>query len=98
MAKSIVDEATLEEFLIPPNTELNSPEGQEARVKLLRAWVETSAYLADYQRRFGKRYFWFPHHLLMKHSEHAQELHATPFVRQNRQRSRDVPAGDRCTP
>jgi len=53
--KSAGDEGTPEEILIPPNTELSSPEGQEARVKLLRAWVETSAYLADYRRRFGER-------------------------------------------
>jgi ubiquitin carboxyl-terminal hydrolase 25/28 len=50
-----IEGPTPEEFLIPPNTELGSLEGQEARMKLLRVWVEISAYLADYQRRFGKR-------------------------------------------
>jgi ubiquitin carboxyl-terminal hydrolase 25/28 len=48
-------EERTDEFLAPPNTELNSPEGQEARMKLLRFWVETNAYLIDYQRRFGKK-------------------------------------------
>lgn len=43
------------EFLAPPNTEPNSPEGQEARMKLLRFWVETNAFLLDYQRRFGEK-------------------------------------------
>ena len=49
------DGLAAEEYLIPPNTEPSSPEGQEARIKLLRGWVEMGAYLVDYQRRFGKR-------------------------------------------
>jgi len=48
-------EESVEEFLLSPDTEHSSPEGQETRMKLLRFWVEISAYLVDYQRRFGKR-------------------------------------------
>lgn len=35
-----------------PSTALTTPEGKQNRAKLLRAWVETSAWLADYRKRF----------------------------------------------
>lgn len=38
--------------LVPPSTMLTTAEGILNRAKLLRAWVETSAWLADYRKRF----------------------------------------------
>ncbi|KAG2149405.1 hypothetical protein BD769DRAFT_1624093 [Suillus cothurnatus] len=58
-------EERTDEYLSPPNTEPNSPEGQEARMKLLRFWVETNAYLVDYQRRFAQ------HHALKHYTPHS---------------------------
>lgn len=37
----------------PPDTNPNTPRGRDARRKLLRFWVETSAWLLDYRRRHG---------------------------------------------
>jgi ubiquitin carboxyl-terminal hydrolase 25 len=37
--------------LFPPNTSSATPESSQNRAKLLRAWVEISAWLADYRRR-----------------------------------------------
>ncbi|TFY78461.1 hypothetical protein EWM64_g5551 [Hericium alpestre] len=39
--------------LRPPSIDPGKPEGKRTRGKLLRAWVEISAWLADYQRRFA---------------------------------------------
>ncbi|KAG2365462.1 hypothetical protein BDR07DRAFT_1449769 [Suillus spraguei] len=60
------DERT-DQFLSSPNTEPNSPEGQETRMKLLRFWVETNAYLVEYQRRFASALkHYMPHPLYVK--------------------------------
>jgi hypothetical protein len=40
--------------LLPPNTLSATPEGIQNRAKLLRAWVEISAWLVDYLRRQGR--------------------------------------------
>ena len=40
--------------LFPPNTSSTTLETRQNRAKLLRAWVEISAWLADYLRRQGK--------------------------------------------
>jgi hypothetical protein len=40
--------------LSPPNIDPNSPAGRIARSKLLRGWVELSAWTAEYSRRFGR--------------------------------------------
>ena len=39
--------------LFPPRTLPTTPEGRQNRAKLLRAWVEISAWLVDYLRRQG---------------------------------------------
>lgn len=68
-------EERMVEFLTPPNSEPDSPEGQEARLKLLRFWVETNAYLVDYRRRFAtalKNYV--PHPLHVK-IDSAREMY-----------------------
>ena len=39
--------------LDPPNIDPSTPEGRLARSKLLRAWVELEAWVADYSKRFG---------------------------------------------
>ena len=38
--------------LSPPRTDLDSEEGKMNRERMLRAWVEIGAYLADFRRRF----------------------------------------------
>lgn len=40
--------------LSPPDIDPNSPASRIARSKLLRGWVELSAWTADFSRRFGK--------------------------------------------
>ena len=42
-----------QEMLSPPHTNLDTEQGRSNRERLLRAWVEVSAYLVDFQRRFG---------------------------------------------
>jgi hypothetical protein len=84
-------EERTDEYLSPPNTEPNSPEGQEARMKLLRFWVETNAYLVDYQRRFGEKYCWFPVPL----THEAQHLHLSTIRRTLLMSKLTVPV--RCT-
>lgn len=39
--------------LFPPITSDGTPQSKQNRAKLLRAWVEISAWLVDYQKRFG---------------------------------------------
>lgn len=39
-------------MLNPPNTDSSTKEGRINREKLLRAWVEISAMVVDYRRRF----------------------------------------------
>ena len=43
-----------DETMSPPNTDSNALQGKDNRRKLLRFWVETSAWLLDHQRRHGK--------------------------------------------
>ena len=40
--------------LSPPNIDPTSSAGRLARSKLLRAWVELSAWVADYSKRLGR--------------------------------------------
>ncbi|KAL4070474.1 hypothetical protein J3A83DRAFT_4525436, partial [Scleroderma citrinum] len=40
-----------DETMTPPNTDSHIPQGRDGRKKLLRFWVEASAWLHDYQRR-----------------------------------------------
>lgn len=40
--------------LKPPATDLSSPVGKQSRRKLLRAWLEFSAWLTDFKRVNGK--------------------------------------------
>lgn len=40
-----------DETMTPPNTDSDIPQGKDNRRKLLRFWVEASAWLLDYQRR-----------------------------------------------
>jgi len=40
--------------LSPPNIDPTSSAGRLVRSKLLRAWVELSAWVADYSKRFGR--------------------------------------------
>ncbi|KAG1813996.1 uncharacterized protein BJ212DRAFT_1482342 [Suillus subaureus] len=68
-------EERTDEFLSPPNTEPNSPEGQEARMKLLRFWVETNAYLVDYQRRFASALKHYTPHPLYVKIDGAREMY-----------------------
>lgn len=44
-----------EDALHPPTID-SSPQGKQNRVKLLRAWVEVSAWLTDYKRKSRKLY------------------------------------------
>ena len=37
-----------------PQIDPSTPAGRLARSKLLRAWVELEAWVADYSRRFGR--------------------------------------------
>lgn len=39
--------------LRPPSTDVDTPEGRMHRRKLLRAWVEISAWVVDFRRIFG---------------------------------------------
>ncbi|KAG1886129.1 hypothetical protein F4604DRAFT_1724815 [Suillus subluteus] len=68
-------EEKTDEFLSPPNTEPNSPEGQEARMKLLRFWVETNAYLVEYQRRFASGLKHYTPHPLHVKVDGAREMY-----------------------
>ncbi|KAI9510784.1 hypothetical protein F5148DRAFT_509712 [Russula earlei] len=54
--------------LSPPDIDVASPAGRLARSKLLRAWVELSAWVADYSRRFAPalRAHATPHKLWVK--------------------------------
>jgi ubiquitin carboxyl-terminal hydrolase 25/28 len=40
--------------LNPPDIDPNSPAGRVTRSKLLRGWVELSAWAADFSKRFGR--------------------------------------------
>ncbi|KAF9469591.1 hypothetical protein BDZ94DRAFT_1151478 [Collybia nuda] len=42
--------------LRPPSTDINTPEGRMHRRKLLRAWVEISAWVADFRRIFASHF------------------------------------------
>lgn len=41
----------MDQTMTPPNTDPVTPEGKDNRRKLLRFWVEISAWLSDYERR-----------------------------------------------
>ena len=42
-----------EPALHAPVLDSNSPDGPTNRAKLLRAWIEISAWMADYMKRYG---------------------------------------------
>ena len=49
-----ITEPTPDVALSPPHIDISTPEGRLARSKLLRAWVELEAWVADYSKRFGE--------------------------------------------
>ena len=49
-----ITEPTPDVVLSPPHIDNSTPAGRLARSKLLRAWVELEAWVADYSKRFGK--------------------------------------------
>ncbi|KAF9245638.1 hypothetical protein BU15DRAFT_85365 [Melanogaster broomeanus] len=51
IAETVTPNGVRDTTITPPNTDPNTPDGRQARRKLLRFWVETSAWLLDYQRR-----------------------------------------------
>lgn len=58
----------------PPYTDASTPVGKVNKKKLLRAWVELSAWLADFHRRNGTCiYFPFTHMILMSGCSNAIE-------------------------
>ena len=46
-----------DQTLNPPTTDPSTPEGVQNRRKLLRAWVEVNAWLADFKRNNRMPYF-----------------------------------------
>lgn len=46
--------SVLDVVLRPPDINPTSPSGKVARSKLLRAWVELSAWVVEYSKRFGR--------------------------------------------
>jgi hypothetical protein len=49
-----VEEVYENDFALrPPSTDINTSEGQLNRRKLLRAWIEVSAWVVDFKRVFG---------------------------------------------
>jgi len=51
--EGVVSETSTGPALFPPHTLSTTLEGRQNRAKLLRAWVEISAWLVDYLRRQG---------------------------------------------
>jgi ubiquitin carboxyl-terminal hydrolase 25/28 len=49
--------------LRPPGTDPATSQGRQNRAKLLRAWVEVSAWMVDFQRVYGK----FTLSMVMRH-------------------------------
>ena len=43
-----------QDMLSPPSTNPETEQGRNNRERLLRSWVEISAYLVDFERRFGR--------------------------------------------
>ncbi|KIJ66462.1 hypothetical protein HYDPIDRAFT_86199 [Hydnomerulius pinastri MD-312] len=53
VAETVLSTGVKETALTPPDTDPSTPEGRQIGRKLLRFWVETSAWLLDYQRRYA---------------------------------------------
>ncbi|KIL00786.1 hypothetical protein PAXRUDRAFT_129015 [Paxillus rubicundulus Ve08.2h10] len=51
IAETVTPTGVQDTTITPPDTNPSTPEGQQSGRKLLRFWVETSAWLLDYQRR-----------------------------------------------
>ncbi|EGO05375.1 hypothetical protein SERLA73DRAFT_83025 [Serpula lacrymans var. lacrymans S7.3] len=61
--------------MVPPSTDSRTPEGRLNRSKLLRAWVELSAWLTDYHRRFAIGLKAYVPHQLWVRAESAREMY-----------------------
>lgn len=53
IAETITPAGVRDTSITPPNTDPSTSEGRQSGRRLLRFWVETSAWLLDYQRRHG---------------------------------------------
>lgn len=57
IAETLTPTGVRDTSITPPNTDPSTPEGRQNGRKLLRFWVEASAWLLDYQRRYS---MWSP--------------------------------------
>ncbi|KAI5119718.1 hypothetical protein M0805_001432 [Coniferiporia weirii] len=64
-------------MLQPPNTDLTTEEGRANRERLLRAWVEIGAIIADYRRRFPNVLKDHAYTKLWVKTESAREMYQT---------------------
>ena len=67
-----------DQTLNPPTTDPSTPEGVQNRRKLLRAWVEVNAWLADFKRNNRMSYFqltlfFWSHYFLV--AQHVKDHH-----------------------
>ena len=93
--------ATDEMALQPADIDPSTPEGRRTRAKLLRAWVELNSYIATFYRSKPSEYLHSipsPTDLLRRRV--IWRIHPPNTVRQDRERSGDVPDGNRgaCEP
>ena len=86
-----------EDALQPPPIDPATAEGKASRTKLLRAWVELSAWLAIYEKANSESTRPRRALLLTLYRGGAQGLQPDGHSRQDGQRARSVPDGHRCT-
>ncbi|ETW86564.1 hypothetical protein HETIRDRAFT_306078, partial [Heterobasidion irregulare TC 32-1] len=78
-ARGVVDNADHADTvaLHPPSVDPGTPQGRRNRAKLLRAWVELSAWAVDYRKRFASSLKEYTPHPLWVRIENAREMYQT---------------------
>ncbi|KAH7916387.1 hypothetical protein BJ138DRAFT_1139617 [Hygrophoropsis aurantiaca] len=66
---------TEEQSMSPPDTDPDTPQGRQMRTKWLRFWVEVSAWLVDYQRRFPQSLKQYAPQQLWVKIDNAREMY-----------------------
>ncbi|KAI0045879.1 cysteine proteinase [Auriscalpium vulgare] len=76
LAEAAPDAASPEDVnLVPPKTDTNTHAHSVCRAKLLRAWVELSAWMTDFQKRFAPSLKDYTPHPLTVKIDNAREMY-----------------------